>query len=128
MNIRECAWCRKAIYGDDYRIGTGGYYHKDCQIPDGAGRNDTPSYVERGTGGGGGSGEVIVMPSGDFACLEIESLKAENARLKELNREMVEGLNEIKEVTFSMDMQDSNMIHRVIDATIAKAEGRGEGE
>ena len=33
MDIRECAWCGKAIYGDDYYVGTGGYCHKDCQPP-----------------------------------------------------------------------------------------------
>ena len=33
MNIKKCAWCGKAIYGDDYYVGTGGYYHKDCQTP-----------------------------------------------------------------------------------------------
>ena len=60
-----------------------------------------------------------------LAVGRVLTLKAENARLKELNQEMVEGLNEIKEVIFSMDIQDSNMIHRVIDATIAKAEEEG---
>ena len=86
MDIRECAWCGKAIYGDDYYVGTGGYYHKDCQPPVWAGGNDTPSYVEAGRGGIGGSGEVIVMPSGDFS--DIGLLKAENARLKESLRKI----------------------------------------
>ena len=53
MDIRECAWCGKAIYGDDYYVGTGGYYHKDCQPPVWAGGNDTPSYIKGGVGDGG---------------------------------------------------------------------------
>jgi hypothetical protein len=32
MDIRECAWCGKAIYGDEYYYGSRGYYHKDCQM------------------------------------------------------------------------------------------------
>ncbi len=32
MNIRECVWCGKAIYGDDYYYDEYVYYHKDCQM------------------------------------------------------------------------------------------------
>ena len=45
MDIKECAWCGKAIYGDDYYYGSHGYYHKDCQM----------RGMRRKVGGGGGA-------------------------------------------------------------------------
>ena len=120
MNIKECAWCGKAIYGDDYYVGTGGYYHKDCQSPNRGGGNDTPPYVEGGIGGSGGDGEVIVMPSGDFS--DIGLLKAENARLKEALKELCEEVDFLVKGNWKPRVE-TQIIHKRVGGLIGKEYG-----
>ena len=60
----------------------------------------------------------------------ISRLSAENTRLKELNREMVEGLNTINNVTdgrhFQIEYGGMVQLKRIIKSVLAKAEGEGE--
>ena len=130
MNIRECHWCGKAIYGDNYYVGTGGYYHRDCQIPDGSDCLTTMG----GTGGIGGYREVASLPE-DFLFSDGQLLKQELARLKELNREMVEALKELvylnnsisKGKTYApIDKDERVEIWNRVAELLAKAE-EGEG-
>ena len=99
MNIRECAWCGKAIYGHDYywRLGSGKFYHRGCPADDGKGEASVVmgNNQESKCGGGGGSGEIIISIDGKLSVCDSEMLKKENARLKELNREMVEAINQL---------------------------------
>ena len=95
MNIRECAWCGKAIYGHDYywRLGSGKFYHRGCPADDGKGEASVVmGNNQESKCGGGGSGEIIISIDGKLSVCDSEVLKKENARLKELNREMVNAL------------------------------------
>ena len=64
MKVRECAYCKRAIWGSDYYSGIGGYYHKDCPIPDGSGTMGKVTMPWTNTAkfaGGGGKQEDTVV-------------------------------------------------------------------
>lgn len=112
MKIRECAWCGKAIYGENCYMGTGGYYHKECQL----------------FSIGGHSRSIVTNPDSST-----EVMFQELTQLKELNRELVAWLiiikghiqprSERKNVYF-VEME-KKLVKR-IEGVIAKAEEKLE--